>query len=228
MEDFLDGTIQTLITSELTSTKISKDTGVKKSVILSLQNGSKNIDDIEFEDLKKLYDYQYDRGNQKEIIIFSYQNAMRDIKSFEDYKSKAKHLTRMNMNIRSAIDTLLDNILKDPDNYEQYIRKIKSYSNLLIEHERNKESDLDIDRTTIIVNEWEKINKIKLGYDIINNKKVISDLDEIINTYSKFNLIQKTERTIIFNKEEEKNKELQENLRNFLDDEVYSYNVLKS
>lgn len=228
MVDFLDGTIQSLLVSELSNTKISKDTGVERSLILSLQNGSLNIEDIEFEDLKKLYDYQYDRECRKEMKIISYQNAMREINSYEDYKTKENHITRMNGNIRSAIDKLLDSLLKDPSKYEQYIREIRSYNNLLIEHKKNHESDLDIDRTSLLVNEKNKINKIKLGNDVIDNTKIIKKLNEIISKYCRYNLVKKTERTIIFNIEEERNEELQEKLRNFLDDEVYSYNVLRS
>lgn len=225
MEDFLDGTIQRLLLSDLSNHKISRDTGVTRSVILRLRNGSQSIENMKYENLKKLYEYQYELERNEESEILSYQNAIRSIRCIEDYKEKFKDLSRMNTNINMQINWLLREIENETDDKKirLYLSRIQMFSELLKEHTREQETDLNIDRTAVFVTTRKEIRKIKIGNDMLENTKFINELNEIIDNYTKVTPKQRTKRTIILDKTDIKNAKLQEALRNILDDEVYGY-----
>ncbi|MBG9206909.1 hypothetical protein H0243_14030 [Staphylococcus sciuri] len=223
MEQYIEETIERLLTSDLTNTKISKDTGITRSVILRLRNGTQSIGNMNYENIKKLYDYQYEKEKMEESDIISYQNAMRSIRYIEDYKEKCKDLSRMNANIAMQIRMLMIDIENDKSNKDLYLSRIKMFSELLVEHTYKEETDLNIDKTAVFITTRKEIRKIKIGNDMIENTKFINDLNEIIDNYTKVTPKQRTKRTIILDKTDIKNAKLQEALRSILDDEVYGY-----
>ncbi|MCQ9304959.1 hypothetical protein [Mammaliicoccus sciuri] len=225
MEQYIEETIERLLTSDLTNTKISKDTGITRSVILRLRNGTQSIGNMKYENIKKLYDYQYEKEKMEESDIISYQNAMRSIGHIDDYKKKYQNLSRMNANVNMQINWLLREIENETDDkiIRLYLSRIQMFSELLKEHTREQETDLNIDRTAVFVTTRKEIKKIKIGNDMIENTKFINELNEIIDNYTKVTPKQRTKRTIILDKMDIKNAKLQEALRSILDDEVYGY-----
>ncbi|WP_394882267.1 hypothetical protein [Mammaliicoccus sciuri] len=225
MEDFLDGTIQRLLLSDLSNHKISRDTGVTRSVILRLRNGTQSIDNMKYENLKKLYEYQYELERNEESDLITYQLSMRSIRHIDDYKEKYQNLSRMNANVNMQINWLLREIESETDNkkIKLYLSRIQMFSELLKEHTREQETDLNIDRTAVFITTRKEIRKIKIGNDMIGNAKFIKELNEIIDNYTKVTPKQRTKRTIILDKTDIKNAKLQEALRNILEDEVYGY-----
>lgn len=225
MEDFLDGTIQRLLLSDLSNHKISRDTGVTRSVILRLRNGTQTIDNMKYENLKKLYEYQYELERNEESDLIAYQSSMRSIRYIDDYEKKYQNLSRMNANINMQINWLLREIKSESDDKKirLYLSRIQMFSELLKEHTREQETDLNIDRTAVFITIRKEIRKIKIGNDMIENTRFINELNEIIDIYTKEAPKQCTKRTIIFDKADIKNDKLQEALRNILDNEVYGY-----
>lgn len=225
MEDFLDGTIQRLLLSDLSNHKISRDTGVTRSVILRLRNGTQTIDNMKYENLKKLYEYQYELERNEESDLIAYQCEMRSIRFIDDYEKKYQNLSRMNTNINMQINWLLREIKNESDDKKirLYLSRIQMFSELLKEHTREQETDLNIDRTAVFITIRKEIRKIKIGNDMIENSKFINELNEIIDIYTKVAPKQRTKRTIILDKTDINNDKLQEALRNILDDEVYGY-----
>lgn len=61
----MDEVIQRLLLSDLSNHKISRDTGVTRSVILRLRNGKQSIDNMTYGNIKKLYNYQYEKEKQR-------------------------------------------------------------------------------------------------------------------------------------------------------------------
>ncbi|MDT0669782.1 hypothetical protein RM616_09360 [Mammaliicoccus sciuri] len=225
MEQYIEETIERLLTSDLTNTKISKDTGITRSVILRLRNGTQSIGNMKYENIKKLYDYQYEKEKMEESDIISYQNAMRSIGYIDDYKKKYQNLSRMNANVNMQINWLLREIENETDDEKirLYLSRIQMFSELLKEHTREQETDLNIDRTAVFITTRKEIRKIKIGNDMIENIKFINELNEVIDNYTKVTPKQRTKRTIILDKTDIKNAKLQEALRSILDDEVYGY-----
>lgn len=225
MENFLDGTIQRLLLSDLSNHKISRDTGVTRSVILRLRNGTQTIDNMKYENLKKLYEYQYELERNEESDLIAYQCEMRSIRFIDNYEKKYQNLSRMNNNINMQINWLLREIKNESDDKKirLYLSRIQMFSELLKEHTSEQETDLNIDRTAVFITIRKEIRKIKIGNDMIENSKFINELNEIIDIYTKVAPKQRTKRTIILDKADIKNDKLQEALRNILDEEVYGY-----
>ncbi|MFV5939125.1 hypothetical protein ACLIJS_13825 [Mammaliicoccus sciuri] len=148
---------------------------------------------------------------------------MRSIRFIDDYEEKYKNLNRMNANINMQIGNLLREIERDNTKIDVYLSRIKMFSELLLEHTREKETDLNIDKTALFINTNKQINKIKIGNDKLENQAFITELNEIISSYAQLALKQQTKRTIIFDKADIKNEKLQQEIRSLLDEEVYSY-----
>lgn len=148
---------------------------------------------------------------------------MRSIRFIDDYEEKYKNLNRMNANINMQIGNLLREIERDNTKIDVYLSRIKMFSELLLEHTREKETDLNIDKTALFINTNKQINKIKIGNDKLENQAFITELNEIISNYAQLALKQQTTRTIIFDKADIKNEKLQQEIRSLLDEEVYSY-----
>lgn len=59
--------VEKLFNSEISSYKISKDTGITNSTVTRLRNGSSNIDDAKFIHVEKLNNYYLEKKNSGEI-----------------------------------------------------------------------------------------------------------------------------------------------------------------
>lgn len=64
----MDEVIQRLLLSDLSNHKISRDTGVTRSVILRLRNGTQNIGKMRYGNVKKLYKYQCEIENKNKNL----------------------------------------------------------------------------------------------------------------------------------------------------------------
>ena len=114
--------IKRLLDSDVTAYKISKDTGIRTSIISRLRSGKQSVSSSSYEIMKKLYQYQMNRefrmilGKER---YSQYKSTVKEIKNSKDSEYRYKTLSRLNGNVKMALrDLLRDTDIIEDDNSE--------------------------------------------------------------------------------------------------------------